>query len=78
MDEKENIAWHKLWCSVWFLNNPHVKCEYLNEEKLFSINIYINNNTFTFFSEKEDLFYIDLWNFLEKQGASVKDAIEIS
>jgi len=76
MNDEENIAWHKLWCSTWLLNNPDVKCEYSDEDDdLHFVNVYIKDKIYSFHSEKKDLFYVKFWEFLESVGAN-KDNIE--
>jgi hypothetical protein len=78
MNYEENLAFHKLWCATWLLNNTTVKYEQSeDDDDIHFINVYYNGNTYTFYSEKKDEYYIKFWNFIENIDSSSKNLVDI-
>jgi hypothetical protein len=79
MDYEENLAWHKLWCATWLLNNPQVKCEHSDEDDdIHFINVYHNDKTYTFYSDRKDEYYVKFWNMIESIDSTSKDLVKVS
>jgi hypothetical protein len=65
-NKEEELAWFKLWCSTWLLNNPDCKYDQSEDDENFHfINLDYKGKSFSFMSEIKDEQYRQFWDFIE-------------